>query len=117
MKQKLLKRVTFIVGEYFARKEKNILFEMDNNNWKIDIINDFFTKNLKDKTVAVKATELSRDFGLDEKVYNLEYWQQKQINAFCEAHELISKVKKSTTSSYSSSSSYGCGGGSSNYGC
>lgn len=111
-------------GYYFAKNEENVLFSMKDNNWKIDVINEFFTKNIMDKNVAKKAAELSKDCGLDEHVYSVEYWQKKQIDTLCDQScmkEIVKKLAKKTTTSSSSSSSYdyGCGSGSSrsSYGC
>ena len=72
----ILKQVTMRCGYYFAKNEENILFSMKDNNWKIDVINEFFTKNIMDKNVAKKAAELSKDCGLDEHIYSVEYWQK-----------------------------------------
>lgn len=120
----ILKQVTMRCGYYFAKNEENILFSMKDNNWKIDVINEFFTKNIMDKNVAKKAAELSKDCGLDEHIYSVEYWQKKQIDTLCDQNclkELVKKIAKKNTTSSSTSSSYdyGCGSSSSrsSYGC
>lgn len=130
MGQDFLKKITINAGRHFAKKEENILFNMENINWKIDVIYEYFSKHVLDKDIARKACELSRDMGLDDKVYNLEYWQKLQIDLLCEKTEIkdiydhLKKVKsekpKKTTAttviSNSSSSSFGCGDRDS-YGC
>ena len=128
MGQNFLKKITINVGRYFAKKEENILFNMENISWKIDVIYEYFSKHILDKDIARKACELSRDMKLDDKVYNLEYWQKLQIDLLCEKTEIkdiydhLKKVKAekpkkiTTTTVTSSSSSFGCNDRDS-YGC
>ena len=129
MVQDFLKKITINAGRYFAKKEENILFNMENISWKIDVIYEYFSKHIIDKDIAQKAYELSRDMGLDDKVYNLEYWQKLQIDLLCEKIDIkdifdhLKKVKSekpkkttATTVTSSSSSSFGCGNRYS-YGC
>ena len=120
----ILTRLTFALGNKMAENETNELYEaktIKSPNWKYDVVLTYVVANFSKRDLVSKCVQLAKDLNLgesDEAYTTQSYWknlienlkdgtkkeQQKQVEK---------EVKKITYQA----SDYGCGRGSSSYGC